>query len=56
MTIMGFVPNPETAAAVVAWVRALTDKEEETQFVCLEVGFDGDTERALRAALENRGH
>jgi hypothetical protein len=36
MSIIGFIPNPETAATVVAWVQALADEDEETTFLCFE--------------------
>ena len=51
MSISGFVPNPENAATVVAWVQALVDKDEESTFVCLETGFDGRTMQAVREVL-----
>jgi uncharacterized hydrophobic protein (TIGR00271 family) len=51
MSIIGFIPNPETAATVVAWVQSLADKDEETTFLCLETGFDGRTAQATREAL-----
>ena len=43
MGVVGFVPNPETAAMVVAWVQALAREEESTSFLCLETEFDGRT-------------
>jgi uncharacterized hydrophobic protein (TIGR00271 family) len=55
MSIIGFAPDPETAATVVAWVQALTDKDEETTFLCLETGFDGRTRQAVREALDEAG-
>jgi uncharacterized hydrophobic protein (TIGR00271 family) len=55
MSIVGFVPNPETAATVVAWVQALADKDEETTFLCYETGFDGRTAQAVREALAEKG-
>jgi uncharacterized hydrophobic protein (TIGR00271 family) len=55
MSIIGFVPNPETAAAVVAWVEALAEKDEETTFLCFETGFDGGTTQAAREALGEAG-
>ncbi len=51
MSIVGFVPNPETAAIVVAWVQALAEKDERTKFLCLETGFDGRTAQAVHEAL-----
>ena len=53
--IIGFVPSPDTAATVVAWVQALADEGEETIFLCYENGFDGGTERAVRQALTEEG-
>jgi len=55
MSIVGFVPNPESAATVVGWVQALADEDEETKFLCLETGFDGRTEEAVLAALGEKG-
>jgi hypothetical protein len=55
MSIIGVVPNPETAATVVAWVQALADKNEETKYLCLECGFDGQTGQALREVLGQKG-
>ena len=55
MSIIGFVPDPETATTVVAWVQALADKDEETTFLCLETGFDGRTTQAVREALGEKG-
>jgi len=51
MSIIGFIPGPDEAATVVAWVRALADTDEETTFLCLETGFDGKTGEAVREAL-----
>ena len=51
MSITGFIPNPETAATVVAWVQALADQDEERTFLCFETGFDGRTAQAVREAL-----
>jgi uncharacterized hydrophobic protein (TIGR00271 family) len=53
--IIGFIPSPDTAATVVAWVQALADEGEETIFLCYETGFDGGTERAVRQALAEEG-
>jgi len=55
MSIIGFVPNPEMAPALVAWVQALADKDEDTTFLCLETGFDGRTTQAVREALGEKG-
>ena len=55
MSIVGFVPNPETAATVVAWVQALADKNEGTIFLCHETGFDGRTAQAVHEALGEEG-
>ncbi len=55
MSIIGFIPNPETAATVVGWVRALADKDEETIFLCLETGFHGRTAAAVHEALGEQG-
>ncbi len=55
MSIVGFVPNPESAATVVGWVQALADEDEETKFLCLETGFDGRTEETVLAALGEKG-
>ena len=55
MSIVGFVPNPETAATVVAWVQALADKDEGTIFLCYETGFDGRTAQAVHEALGEEG-
>jgi hypothetical protein len=55
MSIIGFVPNPETAATVVAWVQALADQDEERTFLCFETGFDGRTAQAVREALGEKG-
>jgi len=55
MSIIGFVPSPADAATVVGWVRALAAQEEETHYLCLETGFDGDTERAVIEALGEGG-
>ena len=55
MTIIGVVPDPETATTVVAWVQALGDKGEETKFLCLETGFGGRTAQAVREALGEKG-
>ncbi len=55
MSIIGFVPGPEAAATVVAWTRALTGSSDETEFLCLEIGFGGRTEQAVREALGEAG-
>jgi hypothetical protein len=55
MSIIGFIPSPETAAMSVAWVRTLADEDEETIFLCLESGFAGRTAEAVRAALGEQG-
>ena len=55
MSIIGFIPAPESAATVVAWVQALADKDEETRFLCLETGFGGRTGQAVREALGGTG-
>ena len=55
MGIVGFVPNPESAEMVVDWVQTLADEDEETKFLCLETGFDGRTEAAVRTALGKKG-
>lgn len=55
MSIIGFVPNPETAATVVAWVQALADKDEGTIFLCHDAGFDGRTAQAVDEALDEEG-
>jgi uncharacterized hydrophobic protein (TIGR00271 family) len=55
MSILGFVPNPETAATVVAWVQTLAGKDEETKFLCRETGFDGRTAQAVHEALGETG-
>ena len=55
MNIIGFIPNPETAATVVAWVRALADNDKETTFLCYETGFHGRTAQAAREALGEKG-
>lgn len=54
MSIIGFVPDPATAATVAAWVRALADKDEQTTFLCFETGFDGRTAEAVREALDEK--
>ncbi len=55
MSIIGFVPNPETAPFIVTWVRALANKGEETNYLCYERGFDGATAQAVREALGDEG-
>jgi uncharacterized hydrophobic protein (TIGR00271 family) len=55
MSIIGFVPNPETATMVVAWIQTLAEKDEETTFLCHETGFDGRTAQAVREALGEKG-
>jgi threonine synthase len=55
MSIIGFIPNPETAATVVAWVQTLADEDEGTTYLCLETGFDGRTAQAVREALGDTG-
>jgi uncharacterized hydrophobic protein (TIGR00271 family) len=55
MNIVGFVPNPETAATVVAWTQALADKDEGRIFLCYETGFDGRTAQAVHEALGEEG-
>ena len=55
MSIIGFVPSPETAEEIVSWVRALAAPDEETLYMCLEAGSESSTERAVRAALEEGG-
>jgi uncharacterized hydrophobic protein (TIGR00271 family) len=55
MSIIGFVPDPETATTVVAWVQSLADKDEETTFLCLETGLDGRTGQTVREALDEAG-
>ena len=56
MSIVGFVPNPETAATVVAWTQTLADKDEGTIFLCYETGFDGRTAQAVHEALGEEGN
>ena len=51
MSIIGFVPDPESAAVVVAWTRALATSDDETEFLCRETESEGRTERAVRAVL-----
>ena len=48
-SVIGFVPSPETATTVVAWVQALADEDEETMFLRLETGFDGRTAQAVKS-------
>jgi len=55
MSIAGFIPNPETATLVVAWVQALADEGEEIKFLCLETRFDGGTSQAVRESLGEQG-
>ncbi len=55
MSIIGFVPNPERAATVVAWVQALADKGEETKLLCFETGVNGRTAQAAGEALGEKG-
>ena len=55
MSVIGFVPNPEMAPALIAWAQTLADKDEETTFLCLETGFDGRTTQAVREALGEKG-
>jgi uncharacterized hydrophobic protein (TIGR00271 family) len=55
MSVVGFVPNPEIAPALIAWAHTLADKDEETTFLCLETGFDGRTTQAVREALGEKG-
>ena len=55
MSVVGFVPNPEIAPALIAWAQTLADKDEETTFLCLETGFDGRTTQAVREALGEKG-
>jgi len=55
MSIIGFIPDPESAATVVAWTRALTAGDDETEFLCLEAGHGDRTETAVRAALGAAG-
>jgi len=55
MSVISFVPNPEMASALIAWVQALAGKDEETTFLCLETGFDGRTTQAVREALGETG-
>ena len=51
MSIIGFVPHPETAVTVIDWVRTLAEKDEETKFLCLESGTEGHTSHAVRESL-----
>ena len=53
--IVGFIPNPETAATVVAWVEAFAEEGEGKILLCYETGFDGRTEEAVREALAKDG-
>ncbi|MGI9321588.1 MAG: DUF389 domain-containing protein, partial [Thiogranum sp.] len=55
MSVIGFVPNPEMAPALIAWVQALAGKDEETTFLCLDTRFDGGTTQAVREALDETG-
>ena len=55
MCTIGFIPNPEMAATVVAWVRALAEKDEETKFLCFETGREGSCVQAVRDALDDAG-
>jgi len=55
MGVIGFVPDPEQASKVVAWVKALAEGDEEIEFLCFEVGFNGQTERAVRWELGKPG-
>ena len=53
-SIIGFVPSPETAATVVAWVKGLADEGEEITLLCYETGFDGRTAQAVREVLTEK--
>jgi uncharacterized hydrophobic protein (TIGR00271 family) len=55
MSILGFIPDPEAAATVVAWVRALGVDDEESTLLCYETGFHGRTAEAVREALGEEG-
>ena len=55
MSTIGFVPDPEAAAIVVAWVQTLADKDEKRTFLCLESGDGGRTAQAVRDALGEEG-
>ena len=55
MSIIGFIPDPEQAAKVVSWAQALAESDEAMEFLCYEIGFDGQTEQAVRLALEKTG-
>lgn len=44
MSIIGFIPDPEHAAKVVAWAQALAERDEGMEFLCCEIGFDRRTE------------
>ncbi len=46
MCIIGSVPNPEMAVAVVAWVYAPAEEHEETHRQCFETGLDGPQGRS----------
>jgi hypothetical protein len=54
MTIIAFVPNPESASTVVAWAETLRANDEETRWLCLDVRRDGRTTQALIEALGGR--
>jgi len=56
MSIIGVVPDPETAVAVVAWVGTLADEDEDATFLCLETGFAGQTAQAVSEVLGEQGH
>jgi uncharacterized hydrophobic protein (TIGR00271 family) len=55
MSIIGFIPNPESAMTSVAWIRTLVDEDEKIIFLCLETGFTDHTAEAVRAALDEQG-
>jgi uncharacterized hydrophobic protein (TIGR00271 family) len=51
MSVIGFVPDPESAATVVSWTQALSGAEATVEFLCWDRWGESATWDAVRAAL-----
>jgi len=52
MKITGFIPNPETAATVVAWTFSFADPDDKIEFLCYDTRFGEQTQLATKELLK----
>ena len=50
--ITGFIPNPEMAAAVVAWTFSLAGPDDEIEFLCYEKKISEQTQLSVKELLK----